>query len=186
MAQAKRNPYAEHQPTGGSGSYLKFESGKTIKVRILSDPAIFDNNYEGRLSTKYAWIVYNFNDEEVQIMQLPKTGYRALATIGADEDYGNPLENDYDLKITRTGERQQTKYNVVPSPAKAEVPEEAREEAGDIELVERLNDSPNSENAAWLFDEIDGNRPKTVVKNEKDTASDDDDEPVNLDDIWSS
>lgn len=179
----KRNPYAEHQPTGGSGSYMKFEPNKEVRVRILSDPAIFDNDYQGKVSIKYAWLVYNFTDEEVQIMQLPKTGYRSLASIAADADYGNPMEEDYDLKITRTGERQQTKYNVIPVKAKAEVPEDAKEEAGDIDLIKRLEASPNSDNAAWLFDEIDGKRPKTAEKKEESQTEADDDEPINLDDI---
>lgn len=185
-----RNPYAEHQPTGGSGSYLKFEDGKTLTLKLMSDPAIFDSVFDQpgvprTVSTKYAFIVYNLNDKEVQIMQLPKTGYRALAAIAADADYGNPMENDYLIKITRTGQKQQTKYAVVPLMKKVAIPEEIQEEVNDIDLVERLNASPNAERAAWLFDEIDGKRPKEAAPK---TAQDDsndvlDDEPINLDDI---
>lgn len=180
---ATRNPYAEHKPTGGSGSYLKFESDKTVRVRILSDPVIFDNIYEGRASTKYAWLVYNIDEEEVQIMQLPKTGFRALAAIAADEDYGNPMENEYDLKITRTGQKQQTKYNIIPAKAKSGVvTDEVVEEADGIDLVERIEASPNSERAAWLLEEVDGKRPKEATQ-VSDATDVDSDEPIDLDDI---
>lgn len=178
-----RNPYAEHQPSGGGGSYYKFEDGKTLVCRIVSDPAIFEEIYEGRASTKYGFLIYNIDEQEVQIMKLPKTGYRSLAAIAADPDYGNPMENDYVLKITRTGQKQQTKYNVVPSPKKFELTEEVTEQIGEINLIDRLAASDYTENVAWLFDEIDHKRPKTVVTPRDTVVEDIDEEPINLDDI---
>ncbi len=178
---ATRNPYEEHQPTGGSGSYLKFEDNKPVRVRIVSDPVIFDSLYEGRASTKYAFLVFNIDDKEVQIMQLPKGGFRSLQAIAADEDYGNPMENSYDLKITRTGQKQQTKYNTVPVSAKYELGDDDKEMIDDIDLVERLSASPNSDRVAWLLDEVDGKRPKEAKKDL--VIEDIDDEPINLDDL---
>lgn len=182
-----RNPYAEHQPTGGAGSFVKFEDGKTLKVRIVSDPVIFDSIFEApgvprTVSTKYAFLIYNVEDSEVQIMQLPKTGFRALAAVAADEDYGNPMENNYMLKITRTGQKQQTKYSIVPFAKAVELDEETQAEIDDIDLVDRISKSPNSDRVAWLYDEIDGKRPKestidTVVEDI------DEDDTVNLDDL---
>lgn len=177
-----RNPYLEHKPSGGSGSYLKFEDGKTINVVILTDPAIFESIYEGRASTKYAWLIYNINDKEIQIMQLPKSGYITLASIAADVEYGNPLENSYILKITRTGQRQQTKYSIVPVLKQVAIPEDIKEQFDEIDLVERLKASPNNENVAWVFDEVDGKRPKRTSQADsttKHTGS----EIVNLDEI---
>lgn len=176
-----RNPYAEHKVSGGDGSYLKFEDGKTVRLRIVSDPVIFDSIYEGRVSTKYGFLIYNLDEEEVQIMQLPKTGFRALAAIAADEEYGNPMENNYMLKITRTGQKQQTKYNVVPLLKEVKIDDETQEKINDIDLVKRLEASPNNERVAWLYDEIDGKRPK---ESKLDTVVEDvDDGPINLDDI---
>jgi hypothetical protein len=185
---ATRNPYAEHQPSVGGGSYYKFEDKKTLVCRIVSDPAIFESEYQGRLSTKYAWLIYNINEEEVQIMQLPKTGYRALAAIAADPEYGNPMENPYVVKITRTGQKQQTKYDTVPSPKKFEITDEIQEEINNIDLIERLKASDYNQNVAWLLDEIDGNRekatePKNPVKKDDVVIEDVSDEPINLDDI---
>lgn len=177
-----RNPYAEHQPKGGSGSYLRFESDKTVRVRIVSDPVIFDSIYEGRASTKYAFLVYNIDEEEVQIMQLPKTGYIAVGAIASDEDYGNPMENEYDLKITRTGQKQQTKYNIVPVSAKVKLDEDVQAAIENIDLVERINASPSSERAAWVLDEVDGKRPEaSEQKDEVHEVSED--EEVDLDDL---
>lgn len=184
-----RNIYKEHQPSGGGGSYLKFEDGKTVRVRIVSEPVIFESIYEKgvvrQVSTKYAWLIFNLDEQEVQIMQLPKTGFRNLAAIAADDDYGDPAENEYDLKITRTGQKQQTKYNIVPVAAKYSLTEEDQEAVADIDLVERLEASPNNERVAWLKDEVDGKRPKEAAPKSKDDVviEDIDDEPINLDDI---
>lgn len=190
-----RNIYKEHQPTGGSGSYLRFEDSKTVRVRIVSEPAIFDSIYTSpggatSKSTKYAWLVFNVDDGEVQIMQLPKTGYLNVAAIAADDDYGDPAENKYDLKITRTGQKQQTKYNVVPVSAKAELSEEDEAAIADIDLVERLDASPNTDCVCLVSDYVDGNRPEpsdnkpTPTARKKDVVIEDiDDEPINLDDI---
>lgn len=186
---ATRNPYAEHKPTGGDGSYLSFEDGKTFRVRIVSEPVIFDSIYNQpgvprTVSTKYAFLVYNVEDSEVQIMQLPKTGFRNLAAVAADEEYGNPMENNYMIKITRTGQKQQTKYGVVPLLKAVEIDEETQAKIDEIDLLERINSSPNNERACWLNDEIDGKRPKAVAKtDDEDDVVDVDDKPVNLDDL---
>lgn len=182
-----RNPYAEHQPTGGSGSYLKFEDGKTVNVRIVSDPVIFDSVFEApgvprTVSTKYAFLVYNLDEKEVQIMQLPKTGYRALSAVAADEDYGNPMENNYLLKITRTGQKQQTKYTIVPLLKKTTISEETQEEIDEIDIIERINASPNSDRVAWVLDEADGKRPKESTKDIVITE-DVEEDVINIDDI---
>lgn len=185
-----RNIYKEHTPSGGSGSYLKFESDKTVRVRIVSEPAIFDSIFEQgtirQVSTKYAWLVFNIDEGEVQIMQLPKTGYRNVQAIAADDDYGDPAENEYDLKITRTGQKQQTKYNVVPVAAKYELTEEDKDAIADIDLVKRLEASPNNERVALLSDEVDGKRPTAEDKpaTRKDIVTEPmDDQPINLDEL---
>lgn len=180
MSKETRNPYALHQPAGGSGSYLKFEDGKTVRVRIVSNPVIFDSLYKGQATTKYAWLVVNLDEVEVQIMQLPGGGYRGVAAIGADEEWGNPLENEYDLKITRTGQKQQTKYSVVAVNAKVEIDDELQEQIEGIDLVQRLSASPNAERVAWVFDEIDGKRPE---KTQDPVIEDVEDEPIDLDDL---
>jgi len=180
-----RNPYAEHQPSSGGGGYLRFEDGKSVRVRILSDVAIFDNVYEGKVSgAKYAWIVYNTGEEEVQIMQLPKGGYLAVAAIAVDEDYGNPLEAEYELKITRTGHKAQTKYSVVPVKATAKIEGEITEQVASIDLIDRLSKTPSASRPAWLNDEIDGKRPEASAEDE--AAEDDDvsdDDLIDLDNI---
>jgi hypothetical protein len=180
-----RNIYAEHKPTGGAGSYMKFESDKTVRVRIVSEPVIFDNIFaQGairQVSTKYAWVVYNLDEEEVQIMQLPKTGFRALAAIAADEDYGDPMENKYDIKITRTGQKQQTKYNIVPVGAKVELDEDTQAEIEAIDLVSRLAANQNNDRVALLSDEVDGKRPKESSRDE--VHDPEEEEPMNLDDV---
>lgn len=173
-----KNIYKEYKPAGGAGSFVKFEDGNTLRFRIVSDPVIFDSIYEGRASTKYAWLVFNTDDKEVQIMQLPKTGYRSLAAIGADDDYGDPAEGKYDIKVTRTGQRQQTKYNIIPVKAAYKLTKDDQEAIDEVDLIERLSASDSNQRVAWLRDEIDGKREKKKVEIE-----DVDDEPVNLDDL---
>lgn len=178
------NIYKEYTPPASSGGkYLKLEDGVTYKLRIMSEPVIFDSEYKDQLSTKYAWVVWNVEEDSVQILQLPVTGFRAVATIGADDDYGDPLENAYNLKVTRTGTGKETKYSIVPAPSKEEPSEEVIAQADQVDLIGDIDAGPGSQRVQWLRDALTG-RKEPDKKPEKDVVIEDiDEEPINLDDI---
>lgn len=160
--------YEVPQSSGGGGKYFRPQKGEN-KVRILTDcitgwlywndqdkpvrlaaepdklPAdlrVKDGKPE-RIRHFWAMVVYDYQAMQISIWEVTQgTIQEAIATLANDTDWGHPRQ--YDLKITRTGEGLDTKYNVVPSPIKP-VPSE---------ILEAYNETPVDLNA--LFD---GNNP---------------------------
>lgn len=65
----------------------------------------------------WAMVVWNYVDESFQILQITqKSIQKSIKSLSADEDWGSPL--NYDLVVTKTGEKLDTEYEVKPKPAK--------------------------------------------------------------------
>jgi len=139
------NIYATHQPPSEGGLFLKFEDKVPVKLRIVSEPYIFQNKYENKSTgettwnTRYAWAIYNHDNGSGQILQLPPTAYRQIAAIAADPEWGDPTS--YNIKITREGTGKDTKYSVVGSPQKTELTEEQKEEAGKVDVQKAISNA---------------------------------------------
>lgn len=171
-------------PAGGGGLFLKLEDGKPVKVRLGSEPYIFNSEYLGNVSTKYAWAVYNRSEDKGQVLQLPLTAFRMIQNIAADDDWGDPT--GYDITITRTGTGKETKYGVTPSPNKSELTTEQKE------LVSKV-DVPKAIGGAIPLAEAVAGKPVPDPKPSDNASSSNDDKPpiesyegndeVNLDDI---
>jgi len=127
--------YQAPKPT--SQLYLKLQDGEN-RIRILSRP-IFgweDWNVDKKpvrykMSEKpakpfdpakpmkhfWAFIVWNVNEEQIQIMQITQSTIRSsLESLSKDVDWGSPFE--YDIKINKKGEKMETEYTVNPAPHK--------------------------------------------------------------------
>lgn len=128
----------DYQAPKTRSNYMKFSDGKN-KFRILSSAII---GYEwwtesesgrkpGRAKTfeeaveqgtepiKHFWafVVWNYQDQMVQILELTqKTIMSSIKALVDEEDWGDPKE--YDISVTRTGEKLETTYSVTPSPKK--------------------------------------------------------------------
>ena len=64
-----------------------------------------------------AGVVYDYASETFKIIQITqKTLMDQLFKYMKDEDYGNP--NDYDIKISKSGEGKKTEYTLVAAPPK--------------------------------------------------------------------
>lgn len=64
-----------------------------------------------------AMVVWNYTAEKVQILEITqKKIQRALSSYAMDEDMGDI--QDYDIKVTKTGEGLKTEYEVRPLQAK--------------------------------------------------------------------
>lgn len=159
--------YAQNQPQSG-GLFLKTEPGKTYRLRILDLPAVYTSDFEGKKSTKYAWPVYNHDDEEVQILNKGAQVMTAINALIQDDDWGDPA--NYDIKLTHTGSGMDTKYSVSPSPKSLDVPEDV--EVPDVAGI--LNKNPNNSDVRKLGEQA---RPKDVV------IEDIDDAPIDLEEI---
>lgn len=170
------NIYEQHQPKTG-GVFLKFEDGVQVKLRIISDPYIYTQTYENKkdgtfdTSTKYAWVVYNYEEDTAQVLQLPPTGYREIAKYAVDEEYGDPTK--YDLKITRfmedTGFR---KYKIMASPTKSDLPDDKKDMAKEVSVEKLISN-------AIPLSELD----KKPAKKEDVVIDEISDEPVDLSEI---
>lgn len=118
-------------------SYMKIQQGEN-KIRILSQPILgweewtkdkkpvryhYDKKPDKPLNPKepprhfWAFIVWNYNEEAIQILQVTQAGIRkGLEALCKDSDWGEPYH--YDIKIIKEGEEMKTKYMVNPLPHK--------------------------------------------------------------------
>lgn len=127
-------------------NYMKLEDGQN-KVRFLSAPVMGfsywnKDNKPVRLrmedqpkdrpadirddeKVKHFWalIVWNYNASRLQILELAQASIQGpIEDYAANADWGDPRE--YDITISKRGQKLDTEYTVMPSPKKA-VSEEA-------------------------------------------------------------
>lgn len=136
MAMANFLP-SDYKAPRTSGNYMKLQDGEN-KIRILSAPVIgwedwtADNKpvrfrYADRpkapidperpIKHFWAFVVWNYVESRIQILQINQATVRdALETLSKDADWGLPYF--YDVKIVKSGEKINTKYNVVALPHK--------------------------------------------------------------------
>lgn len=127
--------YEAPKPT--SQLYLKLQDGEN-RIRILSRPIVGWEDWNAdkkpvryKMSEKpakpfdpakpmkhfWAFIVWNVNEEQIQIMQITQATIRSsLESLSKDADWGSPFE--YDIKINKKGEKMETEYTVNPAPHK--------------------------------------------------------------------
>ena len=139
-----------------TGYYMKIEDGEN-KIRILSRPVVgwedwcekkpvrFKYNekpqkpFDAEKPIKHFWamIVWNYVDEEIQILHITQASIRkAIEEFYKDEDWGAPFF--YDLKITKKGEKLKTEYSVIALPhkeLKADVKEKFNERRCNLEAL---------------------------------------------------
>ena len=140
------NIYKEYEaPAGEGGLYLKFIDGKPVKLRIASEPYIFRSLFKDKTtgqetaSIKYAWVVYNLTDDAAQILQLPVTGFKALQSIAADDDWGDPT--GYNITVRRDGTGKTTAYTVNPTPNKSPLTAEQMEALTLVDLAKAIENA---------------------------------------------
>jgi hypothetical protein len=128
-------PEGYEAPVSG-GAYMKLEQGEN-RFRILSKPIVGwldwkDNKpYRFPMNKKpekpmeadrkikhfWAFIVWNCNRNEVQILEVTQSSIQAAITaLTKDQDWGTPY--NYDIKVTKTGTSLETEYTVAPAPHK--------------------------------------------------------------------
>lgn len=117
--------------------YTKLAEGEN-RVRILSKPILGWEDWHDKKPVRYAFnekpaksfdpkkpvkhfwafIVFNYNENEIQIMQITQATIRkSLESLCRDKDWGAPF--GYDIKIVKKGEGVDTEYAVNPVPHKA-------------------------------------------------------------------
>lgn len=93
---------------------------KRLKPGIPVPVEELELNSFGEIDTpKHFWClpVYNYQTKQIQILEITqKSIMRDIKSLAQNEDWGSPL--DYDVTVTRTGEKLKTEYTVTPSPKK--------------------------------------------------------------------
>ncbi len=128
--------YKTYKPASGSdGLFLKLQDGDTVRLRIASEPAIytqeFNNDGEVTVSTKFAWVVWNRNEEKAQVFSQGKSVYNQLADLY--DEWQNPT--GYDVSIKRVGQMLETRYSVTPSPKSTDLTPEQEAACAKIDLL---------------------------------------------------
>ena len=195
----------------GSGLYLKLADGEEVKVRLMSLPVIFENEFkmgeEVSLSTRFGFIIWNhdFNKAQVWVTNAATYGQQ-ISPLLDDDEYGDWRE--YDVKIKRTGEKAQTRYHIRPGVKRYELSEEQKKACDNLDLITLIKKSDSASKVMWLSEyreleekaesgDISGiekaratsqrikNKPSAVSANEGEDVVVEDigDEPINMDDI---
>lgn len=118
--------------------YLKLQDGDSVKLRIASDPAIsskeFTNQETGEVSvsTRYAWTIWNRNEDKAQVFEAGKSIFNQLADL--IEEWGEPTSFDVTIKRTGSG-LTDTRYSVTPSPKSSDLTPDQEAECGKIDLL---------------------------------------------------
>lgn len=187
--------YDTHEPDIKPGLWFKVAGGDSKKIRLVSEPAIFestskpDANGEVKISTRYAWVIWNQTDSRAQILQQSATFFNTVKAHATDEDWGDPT--GYDFKISREGNNfNDTKYTVTASPNRDILSIEAVAACKEIDLLQRLRDSDYAQRVMWLRDwDAQSKQPAPAQEDDMtppakpDDIIIDDGAPVNLDDI---
>ena len=157
--------YKVYTPPSQSGGFLKIDDGKTVVLRIASEPVIFNSEYKGNTSTRYAWVVYNMDEDSAQIFAQSGTFFKNLAVFANDDEYGDPTE--YNIKVTRNGTETNTTYTIVASPKKSPLTASQKEAVESIDIIKAIQAGPGVSNVFWLNDFAagkTGSLPITQVK----------------------
>lgn len=129
--------------TSGGGNYFKVQDGKN-KVRILSDAIVgyvYWNNQNKPVRTRnhpgnpsdirvdattnkpdrikffWAFCVWDYVAKQVAIWEVTQsTIQEQIEALLENEDWGDP--KDYDITISKTGQKLETSYTLQPSPQK--------------------------------------------------------------------
>src|SRR5882724_9102608 len=131
----------------GSGIILKFQADVPVTLRILTtDPVVSETEFtdketgEINLSTRFAFIVYNFTEGKAQILQASPNMARWIGTKHNDQDWGANIRK-VDIKITPTGEGLKRRYDLEVLPKARILTQTMIDEARNIDLDHQVKDS---------------------------------------------
>lgn len=168
----------------------KFSTGLFLKdfpakIRVLTtDPMVYMDKFGG---TKYAFVVFNLNENKVQILSQGPGFASRFQEIHSDEDFGANIQT-IDLKITTNGKSGiEVRYTIAPvgSPYSLSKEQLASIVNSNINLEEAIKkNSPNAVrlseiNAGKEVPQADEVEPEAT----QDVVIEDIDEPINLDGI---
>lgn len=197
------NPYAAYQPPEPAGKFFKFKDNETYRLRLLdAEPYVYESTFTDKddprktsVSTKYSWRVWNFDSGTEQILTLPVSGYKEVAKFGANAEYGDLRQRNFEIKRTGTGF--DTRYTVVVSPKVTvlnEIDPRAIGAVGTIDLLDELQKDDKVQFPMLLSEAL--NKSSQPMQKKQDSApattaddlvshkdTDENDNPIDLSEI---
>ena len=132
------------RPATGGGNYAKLEDGanrfriltnaivgflywtrdnKPVRLRTYPAAPPEDMREGDKIKHFWAFVVWNYRDAKIQVLEITQATIQGpLEDLVTSEDWGDPKE--YDITITKKGQKLDTEYTVMPSKPSA-VPIEA-------------------------------------------------------------
>jgi hypothetical protein len=122
----------DFQPTTKPSIFIRLrKKGDQVKIRLVSTPVHYQDQFQGKTRDRFAWLVIDRSDGQVKVFSGGTSIYLIIKGFAQDPDWGDPTK--YDLTITRTEESNANYYRVVPSPVKSEITEE------ELKLIKESN-----------------------------------------------
>ncbi len=104
--------------------WLDWDDKKPIRFRMENKP-VKPIDPEQAIKHFWAFVVWDYKDNAIKVLEITQTSVQnAIKALVDDNDWGNPF--GYDIKITKSGEKMETKYVVSPAPHKP-ISEEMKE-----------------------------------------------------------
>ena len=100
--------------------YWNEVDGKRKPIRKRMNEDLHSADIQDTDNVKHFWalVVYNYQDDLVQILEITQKGIqRSLRGLAKSKDWGTPL--NYDIEVTREGEGLDTNYETQAMPKKA-------------------------------------------------------------------
>lgn len=115
---------AKSMVNADSGDYIKFQSGKKTRLRVLDHPYVSTKQFQagGELKTRFTWPVWDYEAGKVRLLEQGPMIFGQIADVVAI--YGEDMPMACDLVIGKTGEDLNTKYNTVAAPIDTRLPED--------------------------------------------------------------
>lgn len=111
----------DYEPKSNSAYIRLSAKGQSAKIRLLTEPTHFQEEFEGKVFDKFAWLVLDRADGEIKGFKGGSSIYKQIKSLATNEDWGDP--KNYDLTVTRTEEKPNF-YTVQPSPNKTPLTQE--------------------------------------------------------------
>lgn len=115
---------------GGGDTFIKFEAGKPVKLRIFgNDPLVSIDNYG---NTRYSFVVWDYEAGKARILSKGTSIAKPIAELDSDEDFGADITKQ-DIKINPTGDGMERRYTITVLPKPNILASEATDELAELD-----------------------------------------------------
>lgn len=115
----------EYEPKQNSIFLTLKNRDDQVKIRLVSIPVHFTDEYQGKSFENFAWKVIDRTTGEVKAFKANGSVYGKIKKLAEDEAWGDP--QTYDLTISRPEEKGDDYFKVEPSKEKSSITDVEKE-----------------------------------------------------------